>query len=213
MADILLDNEAAPSTPASSKSVLWVDSTSKRAHQTDDTGAHHGILGLTINGTGATGTTLSSVDTYVLGSNIRVPSYGFVVGQLFRWFMSISKTAAGVASATYTFRIGTGGVIGDTAHPAALTAFVAQTAVAASADFMFTLQVRTVSASGVVVAGMTGGTGATGLGQGGFTASGVSATFDNTLATMTGTCFVGISINPGASGVWTVDSCFAELVN
>jgi hypothetical protein len=212
-ADILIDNEAAPSVPASSKSILWVDSTSKRAHQTEDSGAHHGSLGLTLNATGAVGPALpAATDTYVLGSNIRVPSYGFVAGQLFRWFMNISKTAAGTGTATYTFRIGSAGAIADTAHPAALTAAgPAQTAVANSAAFLFQLQVRTVSASGVVIASVSGGSAS--LGGGGTTTSDVSATFDNTLATLGGTIFVGISINPGTADVWTVDSCFAEMVN
>ena len=45
MADILLDNETTPSTPASSKSILWVDSTAKRLMQTDDGGTHRGLIG------------------------------------------------------------------------------------------------------------------------------------------------------------------------
>ncbi len=40
MADILIDNEAAPGTPASGKSVLYVDSTAKRSVQRDDGGVY-----------------------------------------------------------------------------------------------------------------------------------------------------------------------------
>ena len=40
MADILIDNQTAPSTPASGKSVLWVDSTTKKFLQTDDELVH-----------------------------------------------------------------------------------------------------------------------------------------------------------------------------
>ena len=37
---ILIDNQTAPSTPASGKSVIWIDSTTKKLAQTDDGGTY-----------------------------------------------------------------------------------------------------------------------------------------------------------------------------
>src|SRR6267378_143962 len=112
MADILIDNETIPSTPAASKSLLFVDSTTKKFAQMDDAGTVRGLLGrnFTVISSGAG----FAADTYVAGSGILLPSFNLQVGALFRWTMIGSKTAAGVATPTFIFRLGTG-VIGDTA--------------------------------------------------------------------------------------------------
>src|SRR3954464_1771254 len=96
MADILIDNQAAPSTPAAGKSVIWVDSTTKKLVQTDDGGTHRGATLSKNYGTGQLTGFVS--DTYLTGSSILIPSFGMQIGQFYQWQVSIEKTNAGTAA-------------------------------------------------------------------------------------------------------------------
>src|SRR5437868_3292968 len=112
MADILMDNETAPTTPAASKSIVFADSTTSKLMQMSSDGAVHGILSRNFS-TASTSTGFAT-DTYVPNSNLLVPSAGIQQGMVFRWKFVGSKTGAGTATPTFIFRYGTG-VIGDTA--------------------------------------------------------------------------------------------------
>lgn len=202
MADILIDNEAAPSTPASGKSVLWIDSTTKKFVQTDDAGLRHGQLSRNAS---TASTTISAADTYIANSGILIPSYGMEAGQCYRWWLTATKTALGTAQAIYTIRMGANQTTGDSSI-LALTATTAQTAAISSGIISIFIVVRSVSATGVVAGGVGVQSNNAGLGSG---ISGVSSTFNN--AAVAGQ-FVGLSINSGASGTWTVETCYAELV-
>src|SRR6266480_1794653 len=103
MADILIDNQTAPTTPASSKSVLWVDSTTKKQAATDDSGVHRGIL--SHNQYLGASFTSSAADTYVTNSGLLIPSFGFQVGMMAQWICHVSKTAAGTTAAVVTVRL------------------------------------------------------------------------------------------------------------
>src|SRR6266446_4959994 len=96
MADILLDNESFPSTPAASKSLIYVDSTTKRLHQLDDGGKPHGVLSTNAS-TSAQGA-IATTEVYLTGSSLLIPSSGIKAGMIFLWWISASKTAAGVAA-------------------------------------------------------------------------------------------------------------------
>lgn len=202
MADVLIDNQVAPTTPAASKSVLWVDSTTKKFMQTDDAGVHHGLLSMK----SSVGTvTPNAADTYITDSDLLIPSFGMKAGQLYRWYMTVTKTAAGVAAAIFQARIGSARTTADTSRASA-TQTTAQTAAVSSGIIIVTLQVRSVSATGQLVFGVGVTSNNVGLGSG---ITNLPATFDNTaLAGL----FVGLSINPGAAGVWTIDSVHSELV-
>src|SRR5882724_1949284 len=104
MAQLLIDNQTAPTTPAASKSVLWVDSTTKKLVQTDDTGRHLGFLS---RNDATASQALGTGNTYVTNSGLLIPSFGMKAGQLYRWTISLSKTAAGVAAAVVGISIGT----------------------------------------------------------------------------------------------------------
>src|SRR4051812_36149189 len=104
MADILLDNQTTPSTPASGKSILYVDATTKKPISMDDTGAARGILSR--NFTTASQGAGFAADTYVTNSGVLIPSSGLQAGMCFRWYITGSKTAAGTAQAVYTIRLG-----------------------------------------------------------------------------------------------------------
>lgn len=202
MADLLLDNQATPTTPASGKAVCYVDSTTERHACKNDTGLVTGTLSRTWS-TAAQGAGFSS-DTYVTGSGIRIPECGMQAGQVYRWFVSVSKTAAGTAQTEFTIRIGAAQTTADTARWQ-VTATVAQTAVADDGLIIVTCVVRTVGASGVIAAGAAVASGA-GLGGG---AHGASAGFDNSAL---GGQYVGLSINAGASAAWTLECVSGELL-
>lgn len=194
--------QTAPSTPSSGYSRIWVDSTTKKLVQTDDGGTHRGAL-LSTNHLTSQLTGFSS-DTYVTGSNITIPSFGMQVGQLYCWEIGIEKSAAGTAAIVCTVRTGSLATTGDTSR-AALTQTVAQAATA-SANVMFVRAfVRTVSATGVIVASM-GQTG-TQLGDGDRI---VSSTFDNSAM---GGLYIGLSLNGGAAASYTIDYAKGWLIS
>lgn len=206
MADILVDNESVPNTPATSKSVLYVDSTTKKFMQMPDSGAPQGILSRN-SATASQGAGFAA-DTYVTNSGIQIPSCGMQAGQLYRWFITGSKTGAGTATAVYTIRIGTNQSTADTAQ-LTLTAGAAQTAAADNGTLIVTVQVRNVGASGVIAGAASWAKTQAGTAGFGGSIDGVSSSFaNNALAGQ----FVGISINGGASAAWTLTSCHAELI-
>src|SRR5215813_1418528 len=143
MADILIDNQAAPTTPAASKSVIWVDNTAKKLVQTDDGGTHRGGTLSTNHAT--TQQTGFAADTYLTGSNITIPQYGMQVGQLYQWVVGVEKTGAGSSAITMTVRTGTLATTSDTSR-CALAQTVAQTATASVTTMRVYVFVRTVSA-------------------------------------------------------------------
>lgn len=202
MADILIDNQAAPATPAAGKSVLWVDSTTKKQVQTGDDGRRYGLLSR--NWATASQGPGFAADTYITNSGLLIPSFGLEVGQLFRWFVSLSKTAAGVATPILIVRLGSNQTTADTAVITLTGA--AATAAAAGGHLIVTAQIRTVSATSVVVAAF--GFDASVLAFGGGI-DGVSGTLD--LTARAGQ-YMGLSFNGGAAAAITVSGVHAELV-
>src|ERR1700730_5135368 len=163
-ADILLDNELAPSTPAASKSVIWVDSTTKKGPlQTDDSGVVHGIISTHYNPSGTASLALGTTDQYIPNSNLILPAYGMQVGMMFRWYITVSKTANGVATPIFTVRIGTGLSTADTSRLVITGA--AQTAVLGGGILFIGVEVRTVSATGIIVGNFTAPSVSFGTGQ------------------------------------------------
>lgn len=211
MADILIDNQSLPSTPAAGKSVIFVDSTTKRICQLDDTGRVCGFLSRN-DATASQGAGFVA-DTYVTNSGLLIPSFGMKAGQLYRWTITLSKTAAGTAAAVVTVRIGAAQTTSDTARLTLTQAAAeAQSALVASAILSVVVGVRNISATGVI-AGAFGFTqtyqataGNLAFGGG---IDGVSSTFDNT--TLAGQ-YVGLSITGGTSAAWTLTHVAAELI-
>jgi hypothetical protein len=206
MADLLIDNQSFPSTPASSKSVVFVDATTKKLMQMDDGGILQGILSRN-SATASQGAGFAA-DTYVTNSGLLIPSCGMKAGMLFRWLITASKTAASTATPVYTVRIGTGQATSDTSR-LALTAGAAQTAAADNGLLIVTVQVRNVGASGVIAGGAFWAKTQAGTAGFGGSIDGASSTFDN--SALAGN-YVGLSINGGTSAAWTLTSCHAELI-
>ena len=208
MADILIDNQAGPTTPAAGKSVIFVDSNTKRMTNLADDGRANSTF---LSGNDSTASqTLPASNTYVTNSGILIPTFGMKAGMLFRWFVWIGKTAAGTGAPIFTLKIGAAQSTADTTR-ATITG-VAQTAAIDSGLFTFLCHVRSVSATGQVVFNYSIGgkliAVATGFGSAGL--SNIPATFDNTA--LAGQ-YVGLAIDPVATGtpVWTIEMVECKL--
>lgn len=205
MADILLDEQSAPAAPASGQGVMFFDNEASLQASKNDAG--RGFCNVYNYSTASQ--LLGVVDTYIAGSNVRVPSFGQQAGMRYRARVTLSKTAAGVATPTFNVRIGTNGTTADTARVSVTT--TAQTAVAETAVIEVDAVLRNTGAAGVLQTTIrtvrTGGIAATGLA--------IVPVIENTSAGYD-TAFVsgqqiGLSIDPGAGSAWTVTQVQAEL--
>lgn len=211
MADILLDVQAQPNTPASGQSVLFCDTTSKKWQSKNDAGLVDTLGDIeafsTVNQTGF------AADVALAGSVIAIPSSLVRAGSMYRLLFDMTKTAAGTATFTITIRFGTAGAIGDAAR---LTfTFAAGTAAIDSGMFEVLVHFRNVGAAAVAVGiarcfhhlAATGliSTGASGFGQILVT----SASFDTTVPAS----FISASVNGGASFSGTGTLVQAQLLN
>ncbi len=145
-------------------------------------------------------TVANATDTYL--TELRVPISGRIkAGSFFKFKLKMSKTAAGTATPIFNVRVGTNGSVSDTAR--VTHTLLAQTAAADDGWAELLVTVRNVSATGVIASSMLfchrlTTTGLANAAQEQIL-SGTSATFDLTAAGL----FLGLSVNPGASGVWT----------
>lgn len=152
---------------------------------------------------------LNSVDTYVTGSKLFVPTSGLAVGMVYICRLSLSKTGAGAATPVWTVRLGTNGSTADASQWAHTG--VIQTAIAETGFYELITTVRSIGASGVLqgtlTVARTGGAAATGL------ASVPAVELSGAAAdkSWVSTQVIGLSINPNTSAVWTVTQCVAIL--
>lgn len=208
MSELLLDVQGAPATPASGQVYLYPNA-SKQYVSKDDTGRTVMIPGL--KNWNASDVVANAADTYLTGSALAIPAHGLQAGTVFKWRFAATKTAAGIATPVWTVRVGTNGTTADTAR-ITLTG-VAQTAAVDAAFIELTAILRTIGASGVMagILCMNHHAGATGFANSGNgnVLQATSAGFDTTVANL----IVGVSVNPGAAGVWTHQIVKAELLN
>jgi hypothetical protein len=208
MADILLDTQTFPSTPAAGRMVLWPDSSNKQWMQKNDAGLYLG------DQSGATIAQIAahSADTYYKG--LQLPSFGMQAGMVFEWYFPVSKAAAGIATPIYQIRIGAAGTVADTSR-LTLTG-VLQSAAADNGFVRVWVTCRTIGASGLLRGSvwMQHNLATTGLASGATSPAGfnlveaTSAGFDNTTL---GGLFIGLSVNPGTSGAWVVEQVLARI--
>jgi len=207
MAEFLLDTQAPSSTPGSGTSLLFPHSSNKLWAQKDDAGKVLTLAG--IRNANTADVVANAADTYLTGSALALPSHGFQVGTRFRWRFWMTKTAAGTATPIWVVRVGVNGTTADTAR---LTfTGPAQTAAVDTGRVTLDVITRSVSSAGVIAGVLTLAhhtSGTTGLANiVSPTIQVVSAGFDMTVANL----IVGVSINPGASGVWTHQGVFSEV--
>jgi hypothetical protein len=156
-----------------------------------------------------------ATDTYLAGSNIAIPTGGYLAGTTYRCRFDMVKTAAGTAAFTVTLRIGTAGTTADTSILS--FAFAVGTAAVDTGTFDVLAYFRTVGATTTAVLvgscacshalAATGliSTGASGFGQ----VTAVSSGFDSTTAST----IVGLSVNGGASFSGTNTLVQAQLTS
>lgn len=155
--------------------------------------------------------TLNAADTYITGSLITIATTRpVVVGTVFKWQFTFTKTGAGIAGPVFSVRFGTAGSTADTARLTFTGA--AQTGVIDAATVDIWAIVRGPIGAATVVSGecdLHHNLSATGFST---TAHDIlqvtSAGFDITTVTA-----IGVSANPGASGVWTCTMALAEVAN
>lgn len=204
MADIQLDEQSFPTTPASGKGIGYFDSSNSNWAQRNDGGLHQGDISSAISAQIAA----HSADTYYKG--LQLPSFSMQAGMTFMWEFFSTKPAAGVAAPIYTIRIGANQSVADTAR-LTLTGGV-QTAAADLAFIKLMVTVRSVGVAGVIqgVVVLQHNLAITGFATtpAGFSmVEGTSAGFDNTA--LQGQ-YIGLSVNPGTAGAWVTNLAFAR---
>lgn len=204
MSDILLDEQSFPSAPSAGQMIVYPDSGNSQWTQRNDAGLFLGDLSGSI--TAQIGS--HSADTYYKG--LLLPSFSMQAGMVIEWSFPVTKTA-GTAAPAYNIRIGAAGTTADTARLTINGA--AQTAVADTGFVRVMVTVRSVGVAGVMqgMVWLQHNLAATGLANtpAGFSlVEGTSAGFDNTAL---GGQFIGLSVNPGASGAWVVNQVLQKI--
>lgn len=208
MAELLLDTQGTGITPASGKTLVYPDSSSKQVTSLDDTGRKLSLGGIITNWN-TVDVVANAADTYLTGSMLTVPQHLLQVGTTLRWKIWMTKTAAGVASPVWSLRVGIAGTTADTVRCTFTGG--AQTAVVDTGYVEIVAVVRNIGAAGVLAGGLAL---AHNLASTGFalTANTVlqstSAGFDTTAAGLK----IGISVNPGASAIWTHQVVTADVL-
>jgi len=211
MADILLDEQSVPATPSSGKGVIYVDTTASLLCFKDDGGLVHARS----SNAAVANQTVNAADTYLTNSDILIPGFGLQAKTTVLFRISASKTGAGTAQPIYNIRIGANRTTGDTVR-LALTGPL-QTAIADIGTLCVLLTVRNIGASGVIQGtawwvhrGTAANTTTSGTGFANDTTGhieGTSAGFDMTA--LAGQ-YIGLSVNSGSLGVWTVTQVITE---
>lgn len=154
--------------------------------------------------------TANAADTYITGSSLAIGGK-IKAGTIIVMRGVVTKTAAGTATPIFSVRFGTNGSTADTARNTFTG--VAQTAATDTGTFEIRLVIRSVSATATVHGVLNfehfnTTTGFANKAQAQIIQN-TSATFDNTSASL----IVGLSVNPGASGVWTFEQMTTEIFN
>ena len=153
-----------------------------------------------------------SSDTYLVGSSCAIPNNSLQAKSTYRCIFNVTKTGAGTATPIINIRFGTNGSTSDTSR-GTLT-WSAQTAVADEGVFEVWVTFNTVGSGTLAViqslGRLTHRLSVTGLGTGVSEPEiATSGGFDSTVSNS----IIGISVNGGASAVWTITLVQAELKN
>lgn len=210
MAEVDLTNiaDTSISTPGSGVTAVFADSTGKVLAVKDDAG-YQRSLGRA-NFSTALQLISAATRTYLTGSSISVPTNKLQVGTMFRWRISMTKDANGVAASTFDVAVGTNGTTGDTARVS-----FTKPGGSAAADEGFVeifVTVRSIGAAGVMVGEftMTHNLASTGhMVIPGAVVNTISSGFDMTVANL----IVGICLTSGAADAITIQLVQAEAVN
>jgi len=166
-------------------------------------------LKLQYNNSVSTQAITANTVTYLTGSAITTAN--IKAGTVVTWTISVTKTNAGTAAPAWTVKFGTNASTADTT----LLSFTGAAQTAAVDTGMFTIQCtfRTVgSGTSAVLVGhysLVHQLDSTGLSTGNGGAFATSAGFNSTTAN----AFLGLTVNSGASAVWTVNQVNVKIEN
>ncbi len=207
MSEILLDEQAAPAAPAAGQLILWPDNAVSQFMYKND--ASRAFFTSRYSGHSNADQLLGVAETYVTDSGLLVPSSGLQTRTLVRWWLSLSKTGAGLATPVWNIKLGTLGTTGDATRWTHTG--VAQTGVAETGSYILTATIRNAGAAATIAGSLqcvrTGGLAATGLSSVPV-AQVTSAAFDSSFAAGQ---IIGLSINPGAGSAWTITQCHVDM--
>ncbi len=207
MADLALDEQGKPTTPAVGQAINYNDNTTSVLVTLNSAGQ---VKGADHRASIAQAAGFAA-DTYLAESAIRLPSSGMRPGMMFEWDIIASKTAAGVAQPVFTVRSGANQSVADAARLVLTTS--AQTAAVDVARISVSVTVRSVNAAGVIrgfvqIQHNLAATGFASTPAGFDLVEASSAGFDNSAL---GGQFVGLSINGGAAAAWTIEQVIGRI--
>lgn len=152
----------------------------------------------------------STADTYLTGSSLPLVNI-LQAGLVLRWRFSMTKTGAGVATPIYTVRLGTNGTTADTS----LGTFtgVAQTGVIDTGWHEMELIVQTASSSGTGEAVLRMDHKLTTTGLANAAQVQILQIAPTAVNWTQAGGIIGVSCNPGASGIWTFQTVSVSAHN
>jgi len=112
MAEIILDSQSAPETPASGKLAIYPESSLRFLSARDENGYVHKLNRRTNFSTVAQ-SFVGTIGTYIVGSKFSVSPEFLSLTAVFKWRISLTKTAAGSGASTFALRLGPFGTISD----------------------------------------------------------------------------------------------------
>mgnify|MGYP001606297451 CR=1 FL=1 len=208
MAELLLDVQSVPATPAGGTAMVYVDTVSKRLTVKDDAGY---IKGNIQNYSTVAQAPAAATRTYIAGSALTIPTGKIQVGTKFRWRFNITKTAAGTAASTYDVAVGTAGTTADTAR-VSFTKPAGTAAVDAGWIEIIVICLGPLGVNGVFVGEFSLIHNLSATGHAAIPCvcvNTISAGFDVTVANL----IVGVCITSGAADAITIQMVDAEAVN
>ena len=152
---------------------------------------------------------VANTTTYLTNSNL---SANLVqAGTIVTWFISITKTAAGTAAPVFTIRFGTAASTADST----LVTFTgsAQTAAADTGMVMIRAVFRATGNGTAIISAhynLTHNLASTGLAN---VPCNNNAQLSGTFNSTTANSFLGITVNSGASAIWTINQVDATIQN
>ena len=210
MGQLNLAQQSTAANPSATLSTLYVDNTTlPTVRQRDPSGRDQSLAGVS-NQSSTSQAPAATTRTYLAGSAVAIPVNKLQVGTRFRWVMSVTKTAAGIAASTYDICVGTAGTTGDTAR----VSFTKPAGTAAADEGTITIEavVRTIGATGVMAGQFTmvhNGNTAGHMTIPAACVNTISAGFDMTVANL----IVGVCVTSGASDALTFQLVSAECWN
>lgn len=212
MGDSQFSTQSAPTTPSAGNVIYYFDTNAEIFCYKNSAGRN---FGRSTNTSTAADGSLFAVETWVIGSDLKIPSFSMQAKSMFFWRISASKTGASTATPIYNILTGSNRSTADTKR-LTLTG-PAQTAVADIGTLNIMVTCRLASSIGIIQGtawwdhrGTAANTTTSGTGFANDTTGhveGTSGTFDNTAL---GGLYISLSMNGGAASTWTLTQVQSE---